>query len=373
METNKKRFKGTWLPAVVHQYFEDGKITAIEMVLLSTVDALSDEDEGCYASNEWLAEKLRMKPNSVGDMVSRLVKVGMLHREVKRGQRGSRRWLRVWYDPTPVETGVRTPVAAGVLPLPTEGDNRTQDEMVLIGDDMKGFFEQFDHQESDYDHLAQALHDQLKSHGLLPKKWSLQRWANDIGIAFRRHDNAQEVFTHLLGHITHERMPTVRSGKSFKEKFENIERNMTILQAGNWFAIPISEQTTSRLERLRMKRWEHGSDDHLAAAVELSEQAYGRLRVSIVTFHQRSPAKLKRHKYRETLMNQMENLLLRLPQLLVSNYFDALHSRLHNWDDWSGDLKPWILTGDKLIDELRRVLPISDQLWDILEGELDAD
>ena len=70
-------FKGVWIPKRV---FIDERLNAIEKIILIEIDSLDAEDsEGCYASNEYLANFCKCSMTKVSTSISKLIKLGYLY------------------------------------------------------------------------------------------------------------------------------------------------------------------------------------------------------------------------------------------------------------------------------------------------------
>lgn len=70
-------FKGVWIPKRV---FLDERLNAIEKIILIEIDSLDVEDsEGCYASNEYLANFCKCSMTKVSTSISKLIKLGYLY------------------------------------------------------------------------------------------------------------------------------------------------------------------------------------------------------------------------------------------------------------------------------------------------------
>lgn len=70
-------FKGVWIPKRV---FLDERLNAIEKIILIEIDSLDAEDsEGCYASNEYLANFCKCSMTKVSTSISKLIKLGYLY------------------------------------------------------------------------------------------------------------------------------------------------------------------------------------------------------------------------------------------------------------------------------------------------------
>lgn len=116
METPKREFKGVWIPAKI---WLDRNLSMFQKFLLAEIDSLSG-DNGCFASNQYLADSLGSTAGSVKVALSRLRKMGYINESDYDGQARKIRvqvngWLPPGYHPlTPT-------LAADNLP-PTPSD-----------------------------------------------------------------------------------------------------------------------------------------------------------------------------------------------------------------------------------------------------------
>jgi len=74
-EANAPRFKGVWIEAKIWDHKD---LSVHEKVLWGTLNSLCDEKRDATASNDWLAERLKVKPESVKNMITHLKKIGLL-------------------------------------------------------------------------------------------------------------------------------------------------------------------------------------------------------------------------------------------------------------------------------------------------------
>ena len=73
--TNPNRaFKGVWIPKEI---WEHPELSMTERCLLAEIDSLSG-DNGCYASREYLAERMGKSVQHVVDMITKLRKLGLI-------------------------------------------------------------------------------------------------------------------------------------------------------------------------------------------------------------------------------------------------------------------------------------------------------
>ena len=69
----KRDFKGVWMPREV---WLDKRLSALDKVILTEIDSLDQGDNGCYASNQHLAEFCQCSERKVSDAVTKLIKCG---------------------------------------------------------------------------------------------------------------------------------------------------------------------------------------------------------------------------------------------------------------------------------------------------------
>lgn len=68
-------FKGVWIPKEV---WLDERLNTIDKIILLEIDSLDAGDEGCYASNKYLAEFCKCTETTVSTSISKLIKYGYL-------------------------------------------------------------------------------------------------------------------------------------------------------------------------------------------------------------------------------------------------------------------------------------------------------
>lgn len=74
MADEKRTFKGVWFPSEV---WLDERLTALEKMILIEIDSLDNED-GCYASNDYLAKFCQCSQTKVSSAISKLKKLGYI-------------------------------------------------------------------------------------------------------------------------------------------------------------------------------------------------------------------------------------------------------------------------------------------------------
>ena len=73
MDDFKRDFKGIWINRDI---WLDNRINALDKVIFAEIDSLDVGEEGCYASNEYLAEFCQCTTTKVSTAISKLVELG---------------------------------------------------------------------------------------------------------------------------------------------------------------------------------------------------------------------------------------------------------------------------------------------------------
>ena len=73
----ERAFRGVWITAGVYL---DDSLDPYDIIILAEIDSLDNED-GCYASNEYLAKFCKCSPSKVSKSVSKLLKLGYIRKE----------------------------------------------------------------------------------------------------------------------------------------------------------------------------------------------------------------------------------------------------------------------------------------------------
>jgi hypothetical protein len=83
----QRQFRGIWICAAI---WEDENLTLAERCLIAEVDSLTHAERGCYASNEFLAKRLRLSPVHMNGMLSDLTRWRFLVRLAFNGRQTMR-------------------------------------------------------------------------------------------------------------------------------------------------------------------------------------------------------------------------------------------------------------------------------------------
>lgn len=75
MEELKREFKGVWIDKDI---WLDKRINALDKIILTEISSLDVDEEGCYASNEYLAEFCQCTVTKISTAISKLIELGYL-------------------------------------------------------------------------------------------------------------------------------------------------------------------------------------------------------------------------------------------------------------------------------------------------------
>lgn len=87
-ETHQRQFKGVWIKAEI---WENRDLSWLEKCLLAEIDCLDHPQNGCTASNEYLAEMFGSSTASIANMISKLRRLGFVHNVAFDGRRRTMR------------------------------------------------------------------------------------------------------------------------------------------------------------------------------------------------------------------------------------------------------------------------------------------
>lgn len=349
-EHHTEQFRGTWIASRVWRMFWAKKLTIKEMVLLAAIDVLSSDDDGCLASNEYFAKHLSVSSNGVGNMITKLVRIGYLERTVKRTQKGTKRYLSVVYNArTPCPDGVRTPSTNGVLSPPSEGKAYSKGgDDILCGGQAMPFMKEFEKEvveDIHHQRAARLIGGLRKSMRLTgpanASKWSIhfKRLHKDLDGDDARID---KVLAWFLNNIKDKYTPRVWSASSFRSKFIPIEDAMArAIGDEPGTDVEITSIATAIANRLRMKGWPKGSAEDLPFVVQLSLDNYDEFIVRLRRFGVELPGlDIPKHECDRLarLVSYLTNGGLPGSSHHVEQWMSDVNEQIAAWDAWSGDL-----------------------------------
>ena len=168
------------------------------------------------------------------------------------------------------------------------------------------------------------------------KKWTRQSIAKEARHIrlLRVKDNVPvtDIDQTLIYHCSHLRdqyHPRAFSAQTFRVKYEQI-RAAYIRANPQHEQITITKESMAIVTRLKMLGWKRGSVEQLPGEVQRGVDWVLHLRSVIRATQSQSTGA-------EELCWQA--LLDRIPRNWVDVHFTKAHRRLHNWQDWNGDLR----------------------------------
>lgn len=84
MEEQQRDFKGVFIPKEI---WLDKRLNALEKVIFIEIDSLDNEETGCYASNEYLAEFCQCSNSKVSSAISKLKQLGYIYEKSFDGRK----------------------------------------------------------------------------------------------------------------------------------------------------------------------------------------------------------------------------------------------------------------------------------------------
>lgn len=72
----ERQFKGVWIPQGV---WLDDRLTALDKIILVEIDSLDNEETGCYATNEYLANFCQCGVTKISTAISKLIELDYIY------------------------------------------------------------------------------------------------------------------------------------------------------------------------------------------------------------------------------------------------------------------------------------------------------
>lgn len=357
-------FRQLVIPGDVFAYFVDGTITITEMLLLCMIDAaVKVRGEGCFLTNQTLADNLRVKHvQNIQEMKQKLTKLGLI-RSVGRiliHGRGRNvletKWSRIRLkgDPDDSEQAFRSFNTVGntVLKLPYSSSLHSEEKR----QDMKPAYsvEQATHKEntmpfgmiespSKVSERAQELYNEIRQTAL-SKKWfvsnSIQKKAKQIQILINKHGE-EEVTRIVYGYTRGVKdgtilKPQIGDGEQFKKRYDWIKETVEKIEKANP-TIELTKEGKRILSHLP-ESWPCGAEKDLPKAVQLtynffcdfSNRLDGANRV-IPTYRA----------FAERIQNEMLD-----PLGFTITWFKEVFDQVSKWERWSGNIM-WFVPNEE--------------------------
>lgn len=75
-ENFNRDFKGVWIPKEI---WLDARLNALDKIILTEIDSLDQGEDGCFASNEYIANFCQCSATKVSTSINQLIKYGYLY------------------------------------------------------------------------------------------------------------------------------------------------------------------------------------------------------------------------------------------------------------------------------------------------------
>lgn len=248
------KFRGTWIPAEVHEALREGKITPTEVVLLTVIDSLVDpRGEGCWASNAYLAKQIHKSVIQTKRLIGHLLRIKML---VPRGWKTTNQnrfrlletaWSRGGRGIIDDTTGrIASDTTGGIA-----NDTHTKDSINILrppqveavnGNGKPAIFGQ--EKPSQASQLANQFHEEVVKAGKLQRLAKLSQWTAAV-TNLLQHKNLSTIKRAIGLHFEHlndEYWPQFYSLPRFCQEFARIEHAIKRLGEDE----PIEEEQVER-------------------------------------------------------------------------------------------------------------------------------
>ena len=73
---NTRDFKGIWIDKTI---WLDKRLNALDKFILAEIDSLDSTEEGCYASNEYLADFCQCSPSKISSSIAKLIEYNYIY------------------------------------------------------------------------------------------------------------------------------------------------------------------------------------------------------------------------------------------------------------------------------------------------------
>lgn len=386
MSTNPtEQFCGAWTPPEVLFLYQQGQITATEVMFLSTVQSLSPPGgRGCYATNRFLCSKVRVKVRQLQYILAKLEEMGLISISLYQGKR----YIQVTWGLNNRSLGVQSTAWGGAVECTPRSSvslrSKETDSLENKNEntapppkstEMKASFfpEKLPPPKYTEFDLAQAkrLHAIVTEVRQRRSKWSKDRWSNEIRLLREELTaNAEERISKAIdwyaANNKRKGVPSIDSGASFRRCFDWLE---DLIEKDTSFQVEVSPEAKEITKRIIGLGWPKGSKDQVETVVQLSINRFTILRQKIKQLIKESESTT------DSRFLAFVNKRMGHESYFVENWMRAVHKKVAKWKDWNGDLHPFAFDPrSKQFDSMGREWSImfanNTQLWTKLKGEL---
>jgi hypothetical protein len=371
--------------------FADKKLTATDMAVALSVRELHNENRGgCFATNEYIAKKVKRNHRHVRRSLSRLAKLGVLEMSSPSGARiitvksgregGGQKSTRGEGKKVPPNVGQKSTrlggqksttrakkgeqskkalsrnAAGAALARERVGDETTSVEkgtpsMSLFPTDTTATNgTTTDEDKAHARRLYQIVKDKklLGANEVRPSTWA--RYVTMLrvkqGVTDERISAALEWYSTNAGR---KYVPEIFCGRALKEKFDKLERAM-LRSREKGEGIVISSDAEKALKNVDGLGWPKGSKARLPAAVQLTVENRGKLvgrLAPLRDFYEKGKASEDRRVRIDSgrkfnIANAVLAALGLSPVAFASAWFRRVHGTVLHWDAWSGEFSGFV-------------------------------
>ena len=330
-EKHEFQFAGCHLPREVVQLLRDKRLGSTDLLLYVMVAAL-EGDEGCYASNAYLANSVGIGERGVQKHLLGLRELGLV---TTTRFDGRRRWLRTCKPDTPLEGVAAVPVVAThkTLQLSKTMSGQSPDGGGVGFGVGKPKVPAKPPTPTDIKHaelLFGAVRGHLGPDHVLTRSRSPKQWAPAFEKLRRLDEITDDEVGRVLGwyvaNIGGEYVPEAYAGDSFRKKFPAIMMAMK-----RRAFVPDEDVCPAAIElvrRLEPMGWPRGSGARLPGAIHGSLGAYTRWREIAVGFLKTQPG---------FGLHVLD--VLPQPAAFIEQWFRDIHGRVTGWEKWDGQFR----------------------------------
>ena len=364
-EKHEYRFTGWFIPREVVQLVQDGTLSPVEMLLLCMVDALSERADGCYATNAYLGEQLRLKPDTISKYISHLQDLKLVR--VLLAPEGGRKIFSAFTDDRYarmqralerhegvglVSEGGRIGIRGGsddsprVVPA-MQGLDKTNNKNTRpssSGSVLEGGFFGKDKTKT-FERVAIARLERL-----IREKRKLQiepnrtKWLKEMEALVKEVGDKERVKRAIIwleSHYGEEFVPRVYSAADFRKKFYAIDEHIDRVSAKASVQSPANVTREDQLlhKELNSLGWPKASAEQLLVAIHQSRTKYELWRKNLVAWR---AAHVARGSDMDRWLTYCIPILLPHHVSFVHNWFKQVHRIVKGWKDWNGDLGRYV-------------------------------
>lgn len=361
----KSKPQGVWIPQKLLNYFDQGDINSMELLLLVKIDSFRSNDLPCFAENEYLAKITHNTVRHTQRMLSKLENLGLL---IKKNKNGRRLLLSKFpsggddESVTPGMTKTSSPHDRNVTPkqsiLRAESEpliDKYNNKALTVADaTVRGFFNSS--QKDQYDELAASLLSAVLRARKCEPSAKPTGWAKELRLLKLEPERITKVLNWYCTVIGQPFIPEAFSGRAFRLKFFNIESKMpeeiSEITEKEKIAFERSEQyhlsifsKEDNLEMFVQSRRNYVEFNSKAMLwLEACELRRGTDPFSSVDF--KFKKKLCSFNEANLILNSIEpnNLLFVPAKYFMPEWLKFIHSRFSLWKEFKGTSKTLIWT-----------------------------